>query len=46
MGTQAKKAPREKTAFSEEVVHSNQGNESAPWFDKILCPTCYYILPP
>lgn len=46
MGTQAKKAPREKTAFSEEVVHSNQGNESVPWFDKILCPTCYYILPP
>lgn len=35
MGTQAEEAPCEKTTFPEEMVHSDQGNVSAPQFYQV-----------
>ena len=35
MGTQAKKAPCEKTTFPAEMVHSNQGSVSTPPFHRV-----------
>lgn len=43
MGTQAKKAPREKTTFPAEMVHSNQGNVSALQFYQVSCHARYYV---
>lgn len=44
MGTQAEKAPCKKTTFPAEMVHSYQGNVSAPQFYQVfLCHACYYI---
>lgn len=36
MGTQAEKAPCEKTTFPTEMVYSDQGNVSAPQFFQVM----------
>lgn len=50
MGTQAKEAPCEKTTFPEEMVHSNQGNVSAPQFYQVSCvmhvATSHFLVQP